>query len=52
MGHGRVLGSAERLCPCVPCEGTSQPLLEDLLETEQDAGDKKLEVITLSRTSC
>ena len=26
------------------------PLSEDLLEAEQDSGDKKLEVITLSRT--
>lgn len=29
--------------------GTSHPLSEDLLEAEQDSGDKKLEVITLSR---
>ena len=30
--------------------GTSQPLVDDLLEAEQDSGDQKLEVITLSRT--
>jgi len=29
--------------------GTSQPLVDDLLEAEQDSGDQKLEVITLSR---
>lgn len=32
------------------CLGTSQPLVDDLLEAEQDSGDQKLEVITLSRT--
>ncbi|CAJ1372933.1 unnamed protein product [Effrenium voratum] len=29
--------------------GTSQPLMDDLLELDQDPGDKQLEVMTLSR---
>ena len=30
-------------------QGTSQPLCEDLLDTEQDPSDGQLEVLTLSR---
>ena len=44
----RVVGGWFCLKPL--CLGTSQPLVEDLLEAEQDSGDQKLEVITLSRT--